>query len=261
MVISSCSIELDSPEIDCDYASLCIKNPSSEYVIPYSWGSSSSSYFDDTLWPGDCALLEATNVTKGGGNSENVSFKTIGGITNYKWDQCRQQYDAEIGFVDLKADCDNGEFNPESGELDTDCGGWCDPCGKFNLNCILPNEAIEFPNSTYLNENLSGGYFSQHLDNIEVTFYFLNSIGTAYFDIFKMPKQSRKFIIGPQLNQVRFVYNTGQFRQEYYSANYEQEMYLTKLGPKKWILEFCNIEFDFNGTIEYVNASLPFNED
>lgn len=246
----------------CDTAILCIRNTDAERPIVYSWGS---RLLGDTLWPGDCAIFKAADIYKtydSRGNEVSSSISTVFFYTNndtyvYDLDKCYVEHEAAGGFVDLKANCNNNKFDPISGELDIDCGGFCGPCGPPDLPCSRQPDHLTWDILGIPEGSSPFTYADYGHDYVEAVFNFSQFDLYAEFQITELPKQNRRFNIGDYPHEVQIRYNPGFY---YWYAQAGGFVYLIYNGDETWNLEFCDLEFYEHNTSStaHASASLTF---
>lgn len=239
-LFSNCSkFQCETETIQCDTAILCIRNNTNNYY-PYGRGG---NQITDTLLPGECAIytypnleIEYTCQQVVSSNSPTVYFNTFNGIYYYEINECYAEVTVpSTGASDLG--CSNGVFNPENGELDTDCGGYCLPCEDPEFTCDVDENKFLFgtaeltTNNSYVSSSNLGGFEGT------VTLSNNNELHLE-FNVDEFPSLTRKFITGDDTEELMMYYLT--FGATYNIAP-NQEVYLLKSGDK-YQLKFCDIE-------------------
>lgn len=217
-----------------------------------------TNYTTDTIWPGKCGVISATDIrveydqygNELSSSTSTFSFYTGGGSYAIRIDTCYKEIEAPGGYVDLQAHCNNGKFEPHLGELNTDCGENCGPCPAFGLPCQFSNDTIHWDMLTSVSGN---GIYNTLREFLSDEYRFSYEFGSSsklegILKIPKLPAGDRKFVVGNTSHKGSLSYKQGFSSQ--WRAKENQEFYLLKAGKGKWILEFCNLQFDGPTTIK-----------
>ncbi|HAW21306.1 MAG TPA: hypothetical protein DCX14_14085 [Flavobacteriales bacterium] len=249
--------------VDCPEAVLCVRNNSSDQLVIYSWNS---SVVGDTIFPGECATATfsdvhieydaAGNVVSS--NTYNTTFQTNGAGYSYQITECEMEVEAPGGYWNPKQDCDNGVFEPWTGELDTDCGGYCNPCPFPNLGCSPQADYIDW--DLFSDEGLSssGTYEGSFSETTETDFTF-DGFGyemKATYNVDKLPNKTRRFVVGNLDHQISIRYNRG---WGFWYANEGQDVYIIKREDGTMHLVFCDLEFTKDNVTATGTADLNIN--
>lgn len=250
--------------------------------IPYSLKNDSN--FNDTLRPGESiyfsgGLTEVTYTDQKNVNNPTievanrivdsevdiVSYYTPRGIVSlFSYEDFEYNDNCTIklfapSYIPLDEHCDNNIYEPELGELNVDCGGYCKPCSDPILKCSVPENTFEF-------DLISGGTldkeyarYSDFIDHrVSISSDKSDRFFTFWFFMDNLPDSTIKLKTGGGGDDytVRL-----QFRQppaSTFRASHDQEVFLVKNGPNSWVLKYCDIEFKYENYVVIGSGNLPF---
>lgn len=254
LISISVSCKNNKKDVECNNARICVRNTSATHYIPYRWeGSNASGVFEDTLAPGECAYKDGFRVLikhnmfgdETSRDVQTIGFNCNGSVSYYEVDACEKEFAADCYGLDLKGKCNNGVFDPATGESDVDCGGHCD------TKCDLPNPCVETVNlfrpGYFMGEeqSVSEGNGTIGTDRVNLDFWisFGKSIRlTLYED--SLPTTSRKFVVNSKRHGIIATYNSSHTTE--WQADSGQFFYLMKMDHDKWEVDFCNVSFRAN---------------
>jgi hypothetical protein len=231
-------LEVQKP-FECDTAYVRINNPSDKFAVIYGYRSPNSR---DTLFPGESFVSKHVGVS----NNTVYSFMMYtkdGGFT-VDVDECYKEIDAVNGYENLTSLCNNGRFDPYSGETDVDCGGNCKKCPTLVMPCNVAENYVDFTAISGLGAD-DDNLFSSRIESISypviTNFELNNGVNfrvTIYLD--SLPNTTRKLITGTENQQIRLILNT---RTGAYYVFDGQELYFVKISNGKYKLSFCDLDF------------------
>lgn len=227
-------------DIECDTATLCVRNNTNAFV-PYGWNG---NQITDTLSPGECAIYTFQDLEvkyrfgqQVSSNIPTVYFTTEGGEYKYDIYDCVVEETVPAPTTGSYLGCGNGQFNPEFGELDTDCGGNCMPCDTPQFSCQVPAKTLMVGSaslsagSASINESFYGDF--------EANVYLSNGTELSIsIHLDELPQETRKFVIGDDQQELSMMYLTSTAT---YQATPTQEVYLLK-EDAGYRLVFCDVE-------------------
>lgn len=247
-------------DIECDEATICVRNTSEDQFVIYGWNTNLTP---DTLFPGECAIQTVEDVRVEYDRAGNVvssstsavTFQTGGAGYVYLIDQCYIEVEAPGGYWDPRQDCDNGKFDPSSGELDTDCGGYCDDCPDPSLSCTPEPNYIDWEGLFAADASLSHSDYAQFFTySHDAKFTLSNGFELeATFRVSKMPSGTRRFEIGNLDHEMTLKYNEG---WGFWYADEGQDVYLYKDPDGSYRMVFCDLSFTKDNTTVTASADL-----
>lgn len=255
--LNSCTKPKD---VNCDIAYLNVYNNHPTKAVVFKWITEQKW---DTIMPGETTTATAENVKveyaiDGSITSISTSyidFETDGATYTYRFEKCDETINAPGGFIQLDANCDNGEYNPETGELDTDCGGFCVPCTPPTFTCSTNTNQITW-NSGFTADNLS----STRIDSgftMNITFSLQRSLLKAIINHTSLPTETKRFDIGVLPHQMILSYSKG---YSSYEADENQSVYIVKDANGEYFLQYCDITFSDGGLSFTGSATVALNK-
>tara|TARA_R110002050_G_scaffold300621_1_gene471001 strand:- start:30505 stop:31275 length:771 start_codon:yes stop_codon:yes gene_type:complete len=245
-------------DVHCDMATLNIYNNSKTQAVVFHWNTAQNW---DTIMPGETTSATMENLKMEyaidgsitSKSTEIVYFETNSATYAYEFSLCDETINAPGGFVDLSEDCANGEYNPESGELDVDCGGFCVPCSEPQFTCTTPADEVNWdifglPDATVTSTNINYAF------GVSITFNFSNARLVAIIHSPTLPTETKRFDIGALDNQMQIYYHVG-FAS--YSPDPNQHVYIVKDANGDFYLKYCDLQFS-EGNISFLgSANIP----
>lgn len=258
LVLNGCKKPED---VHCDIATLNIHNNSATQAVVFHWNTEQNW---DTIMPGETtsASIEDLKIEYAADGSiiskstEIIYFETSGATYAYEFTLCDETINAPGGFVDLSEDCDNGVYNPESGELDVDCGGFCSPCNAPSFPCTINENEVTWdifglPDGSLYSTKITIGH------SIEIDFSLDNASLSADIDETELPTNTKRYDIGNLPHQMKIHYSKG-FSS--YSADHGQHVYVVKDANGEFFLKYCDLTFS-DGSISFTgSANLSLDE-
>ncbi len=236
---SSCEKFAEEKPFNCDTAYVVINNPSDSLTVIFGYNT---NILSDTIHPGGSFVSKYYGISN---TSKEIftMFTEDGGFT-VEVSQCNMEFNAINGYVNLKNHCYDGRFQPKLGELNTDCGGYCNPCPALILPCTVAENYVNFTAISGLGANdASLSYTSLDAASGPIINEYELSSGASFrvtFYLDSLPKKTRKFITGTDDHNARLILNlsTGTY------IGYEnQELYFVKKPNGEFKLSFCDLGF------------------
>lgn len=271
----------------CNDGEVCIENTSSTHTKEFIWKRTGEVV---VLEPRQiqCFGVGPMNVYGAlrGGTEENVYATYICGDvglteTRHLMESCNDEIPCECSGTNRTALCNNGVFDPEDGEADVDCGGYCNPCTSLEKSgCNLNQNSIE------LSSNMGGSstfdWFKGKTvprptgKGITMEFKFdkqenlsSNELSSTYLrariEIGEMPKHTRVFYVGNKKHQISLEYdmNVSLVADTDWHADTGQKVVMLKGENGIWTLEMCDIRFtnenEFITGSGFISSKLSFN--
>lgn len=245
----SCEKEEAPEDVLCDNAQLNICNPTSDQIVVYGWNSNQVT---DTLFPGECMIKDfgylKIEYHEDGSVKEESSiithFYTNSGSYLIGIRDCYVQMDAPTGYINV-AHCYNGLFDPQEGELDTDCGGNCEPCKSFTVPCdSMQMDRLKWSDAS-ASIWLSSNYNHNMLDNkkiIEFTFYDGEELNVA-IPSEEIPLLSERFLVGSEYYEAE-VWFTDRFGNKMRTAVAGESIFFIVDENGNQFIQFCDVDFE-----------------
>lgn len=262
LFLNSCEKDEIPKDIYCDIAYLEICNPTSDQIVVYGLND---YYYTDTLFPGECKIKEYESIhitydEKGRIEEQSVSviyFNTENETYRIGLKECYNKMNAPIGYINI-SHCYNGNFDPDKGELDTDCGGNCLPCKSFSLPCdSMQNNRLQWSDATGLlslayNYNQ---YWMSYRMNIQFTFYYGEEMNVS-IPTEELPSSSQRFIIGSGFKE-SVVSFADRYGNNVRTAVEGQSIYFVVDNDGNQSIKFCDVDFENQfGKIYQASANL-----
>ena len=264
-VIFSCKKEEAPEDVFCENGQLDLCNSTTDQIVVYAWGSNQVS---DTLFPGECKLedfgpIKITYYKDGSIKEKNTSiahFYTNNGSYMIELVDCYVKMDAPTGYINI-AHCYNGVFDPQKGELDTDCGGNCLPCKNFNISCdTMPVNRLKWSDQSKL-ITLSSVYpYNQYNNKKSMEFRFYD--GEVLYLLFPgndFPTKNARLQLGEGYNYAEMWYTEryGMGRRDAVDGG---SVYFIIDDDGKRKVQFCDLDFKYASGLT-IQASGNFNVD
>jgi len=246
------------PKEDCNEGQICLTNSSSTNTKFFYWFTSDQLI---TLAPGNkiCNQTGPVKIVSTlGGNQEATfgSYSCVDGTSvSHLMESCNEEAECECFGENLTKFCDNGLFDPTSGENNVDCGGNCRPCDEFVDLCELYKDSITMDDqmgdnaalTSIFGRRVSGNYIEMRFEFNSSGPFFNNrtAILTARIHADSLPLESRIYTIGSGQEELSLIYDRGivSSSKDYWYSDTSQTVQLIKTVNGVWRLNLCNISF------------------
>jgi hypothetical protein len=247
IVLVSCSKE----DIICEQTTLELCNPTINKIVLYNL-TGDTHY--DTLFPGECSVSIHGSLKSN--DTRKVNFTTPTESIGIQLNSCNRKIPAPGSYFDLNH-CENKYFNPEEGELNTDCGGDCKPCQEVRLSCESNfNNSLKWSNQT-TTLSQTGTFFGDKIDNKEIIMFRFNNGDELMLALpsfhSEVPTKSERMLIGLESYHAE-AWFVSQLGDVYLAAIAGQSIYFEVNGGGEKFIKFCEAKFSYdNGII--INGS------
>ena len=235
--------------VDCGIAKLNIYNNDPTRAVVFKWSTSQQW---DTIMPGETTTVTAKGVkieyaidgSLSSISTSFIDFETDSATYTYQFKKCNETINAPDGFIQFDQDCGNGVYNPESGELDIDCGGFCIPCTPPTFNCSAYYNQVTWNTSGFHDDNLYSSIVRLN-NSISIDFSLFGSSLFARINHNKLPTKTTRYDIGELPHQISLYYKKS-FTN--YLADSNQHVYIVKESNGDLSLRYCDLSFSKGNT-------------